>query len=126
MIEYGFVFDVYELYQNDYSSSEFDEQCARVLCETTVQDCLESDGGYSIGCRLGDPSKQDVPTFRRFEGASNVTDVSDSQLEKQRLHTTSTDAGTLIVFKPLHANADSSIRCNLEFNSNATDVSELQ
>jgi hypothetical protein len=42
------------------------------------------------------------------------------------LHTTSTDAGTSIVFKPLLVNADSSIRCNFEFDSNVTDVSDRQ
>jgi hypothetical protein len=57
---------------------------------------------------------------------SNVTDASDVQLEKQDLHTTSTYAGILIIFKPLDANADSSIRCNLEFDSKATDPSDLQ
>jgi hypothetical protein len=31
-----------------------------------------------------------------------------------------------MVFKPLHANADSSIRCNFEFDSNVTDASGLQ
>jgi hypothetical protein len=51
-----------------------------------------------------------------FEFDSNVTDVSDLHSEKQDLHTISTDAGTAIVFKPLHANADSSIRCNFEFD----------
>jgi uncharacterized UPF0146 family protein len=30
-----------------------------------------------------------------------------------------------IVIKPLHANAESSIRCNFEFDSIATDVSDL-
>jgi hypothetical protein len=30
-----------------------------------------------------------------------------------------------MVFKPLHANADSSIRCNFEFDSNVTDVSDV-
>jgi hypothetical protein len=30
------------------------------------------------------------------------------------------------VFKQLDANADSSIRCNFEFDSNVIDVSELQ
>jgi hypothetical protein len=42
------------------------------------------------------------------------------------LHTTSTDEGIQIVVKPLRANADSSIRCNFEFDSNVTDVSDLQ
>jgi hypothetical protein len=48
------------------------------------------------------------------------------QLEKQELHNTSTDAGTWIVIKTLHSNADSSIRCNFEFDSNVTDVSDVQ
>jgi hypothetical protein len=47
-------------------------------------------------------------------------------LEKHDLHTTSTDAGSSIVVKPLHANADSSIRCNFELDSNVTDESDLQ
>jgi hypothetical protein len=50
----------------------------------------------------------------------------DSQLEKQDLHTTSTDAGISIVATPLSANADCSIRCNIEFDSNVTDVSDMQ
>jgi hypothetical protein len=53
-----------------------------------------------------------------LEGALNVTEGSDLQLEKQALHTTSTDAGTWTVCKLLSANADSSIRCNFEFDSN--------
>jgi hypothetical protein len=44
-----------------------------------------------------------------FEFDSNVTDVSDVQLEKQDLPITSIDAGIWIVFKPLSENADSSI-----------------
>jgi hypothetical protein len=48
------------------------------------------------------------------------------QWEKQDLHNTSTDAGTLMVLKLLHVNADSSIRCNFEFDSNVTDVSDVQ
>jgi hypothetical protein len=48
------------------------------------------------------------------------------QLEKQSLHSTSTDAGTSIVVKRLFANTDSSIRCNFEFDSNITDVSDWQ
>jgi hypothetical protein len=47
------------------------------------------------------------------------------QLEKQNSHTTSTDAGISIVFKPLSANADFLIRGNFEFDSNVTDVSDL-
>jgi hypothetical protein len=42
------------------------------------------------------------------------------------LHNTSTDAGTSIVVKWLTANADSSIRCNFEFDSNVSDVSDVQ
>jgi hypothetical protein len=52
--------------------------------------------------------------------------VSDLQSEKQDLHSISTDAGTSIVVKPLPANADPSIRCNFEFNSNVTDISDVQ
>jgi hypothetical protein len=47
------------------------------------------------------------------------------QLEKQDLHSTSTDAGTSIVIKLLHVNADSSIRCNIEFDSKLIVVSDL-
>jgi hypothetical protein len=47
-------------------------------------------------------------------------------LEKHNLHTTSTDAGISIVLKLLSANADSSIRCNFEFDSNVTVASDLQ
>jgi hypothetical protein len=39
------------------------------------------------------------------------------------LHKTSTDAGTSIRVKRLPENAYSSIRCNFEFDSNVTDVS---
>jgi hypothetical protein len=42
------------------------------------------------------------------------------------LHSTSTDAGISKILKPLSANADSSIRCNFEFDSNVTDVSDVQ
>jgi hypothetical protein len=45
-------------------------------------------------------------------------------LEKHDLHTTSTDAGIAIVLKLLLSNADSSIRCNVELDSIATDESE--
>jgi hypothetical protein len=48
------------------------------------------------------------------------------QDQKQDFHSTSTDAGTSIVVKPLSANADSSIRCNFEFDFNVIDVSDLQ
>jgi hypothetical protein len=47
-------------------------------------------------------------------------------VEKHDLHSTSTDAGISIVLKPLCANAYSSIRCNFEFDSNVTDVSDSQ
>jgi hypothetical protein len=59
-----------------------------------------------------------------FEFISNVSDVSDSHLEKHSLQRTSTEEGIIIAVKPLHANADASIRCNFEFISNVTDVSE--
>jgi hypothetical protein len=111
---------------NDYLSSATAEEGAPAICETTFKDCSDSNGGKSIGCRRGDRSKQPTSTSRRFERVSNVTDVSDMQLEKQNLHTTSTDAGISIVIKPLHANAYSSICCNFEFDSNVTDVSDLQ
>jgi hypothetical protein len=42
------------------------------------------------------------------------------------LHSTSTDAGTIIAVKPLSQNADSLIRCNFESHSNVTDVSDPQ
>jgi hypothetical protein len=48
------------------------------------------------------------------------------QPKKQDLHSISTDAGTWIVFKPLLWNAYSSIRCNLELDSNVIDVNDLQ
>jgi hypothetical protein len=41
------------------------------------------------------------------------------------LHSTSTDAGIIIAVKPLLANANSSIRCNFEFDSNVIDASDL-
>jgi hypothetical protein len=74
-----------------------------------------------------------------FEFDSNVTDVNEVHLKKQDLHNTSTDAGTLIVVPSViahgekshsvhshPANADSSIRCNFEFDSNVIDVSDSQ
>jgi hypothetical protein len=126
IVECGFVFDVYGFCPNDYSSSAIDEEGAPALRETTIRDCSDSDGGYSIGCRRGVCSKQSTATSRSFEFDSNVIDVSDLHLEKRLLHNTSTDAGTSIVFKPLCANADSSIRCNFEFDSNVTKISDLQ
>jgi hypothetical protein len=42
------------------------------------------------------------------------------------LHSASTDAGTGTVVKPFSPSADSSIRCNCEFDSNVTDVSDVQ
>jgi hypothetical protein len=42
------------------------------------------------------------------------------------LHPTSTDAGISMIIKPLSFNARSSIRCNFEFDSNVTDVSDVQ
>jgi hypothetical protein len=94
MIECGFVFDVYEFRPTDYSSSAIDEEGASALRETASRYCSESDGGYSIGWRSGDRSKQSAATSRSFEWNSNVTDVSDMQEEKHVLHSTSTDAGT--------------------------------
>jgi hypothetical protein len=94
MIECGFIFDVYGSCPNDYSSSAIDEEGAPALRETTVRECSYNNGGYSIGWRRGDPSKQSAATSRSFEFDSNITDISDLQLEKQDLHSTSTDAGT--------------------------------
>jgi hypothetical protein len=42
------------------------------------------------------------------------------------LQATSTDAGISMVSKQLSLNADSSIRCNFDFDSNVTDVSDVQ
>jgi hypothetical protein len=47
-------------------------------------------------------------------------------LEKQDLHSTSTDAGTSIVLKPLPVNATASSRRSFEFDSIVTDVSDLK
>jgi hypothetical protein len=94
MHEGGFVFNVDGFYSNDYSSSAIDEEGVPALRETTVRDCSDSDSGYSIGCRRDDPSKHFSATSRSFEFDSNVIDVSDQQLEKHSLHSTSTDAGT--------------------------------
>jgi hypothetical protein len=101
---------------NDYASSAIDKEGGPAMSETTFQDCSDSDGGKSIGCRRGDDLKQFVSTSCMFEGASNVTDVSDLHSEKQHLHRTLTDAGMSIVINPLHANADSSIRRSFEFD----------
>jgi hypothetical protein len=94
IIACGFVFNVSGYCPNDYSSSAIDEKDVPALRETIVRDCSESDGGYSIGWRSGDRSKQSAATSRSFEWNSNVTDVSDMQEEKHVLHSTSTDAGT--------------------------------
>jgi hypothetical protein len=94
MIESGFIFDQYGSYPNDHSSSAIDEEGAPALCETIVRDCSDNDGGYSIGWRRGDRSKQSAATSRSFEWDSNVTNVSDLQSENQCLHRISTDAET--------------------------------
>jgi hypothetical protein len=62
--------------------------------QQSTKNLLESDDGKSIGWRRGDRSKQSAPTSRRFEDASNVTNVSDLHVKKQDLHATSTDAGS--------------------------------
>jgi hypothetical protein len=124
--EYKFVFDIYVFCSNGYSSSTIDEEGAPVICETTCHGCSDNHGGKSIDWRHGDCSKQSASTFRNFEEVSNVTDVSDWLLEKQELNTTSTDVGISIVFKSLSANVDSSIRCNLEFDSNIIDITDVQ
>jgi hypothetical protein len=41
------------------------------------------------------------------------------------VQSTSTDLGTIIDVKALHATANSSIRCTFECDSNITDVSDL-
>jgi hypothetical protein len=79
MHEGGFIFNVDGFYSNDYSSSAIDEEGVPALRETTVQDRSDSDGGYSIGCKRGESSKQFVATSRSFEFDSNVIDVSDLQ-----------------------------------------------
>jgi hypothetical protein len=95
MHEGGFVFNVYGFYSNDYSSSAIDEEGVPALRETTVQDRSDSDGGYLIGCKRGDSSKQFVATSRSFERGSKVTEISDLHLEKHLLQSISTDAGNL-------------------------------
>jgi hypothetical protein len=72
MIECGFVFDVYGFCPNDYSSSAIDEEGAPALREATIQDCSDSDGGYSIGWRHSDPLNQFTATSRNFEFDSNI------------------------------------------------------
>jgi hypothetical protein len=47
-------------------------------------------------------------------------------LEKHCLQSNSTDRGTISDVKQLSVNADSSIRCNFESDSNVFDVSDLQ
>jgi hypothetical protein len=61
-----------------------------------------------------------------FESDSNVTDTSNWHGEKQDVQSTSTDAGTIILFIPLSVNANSSIRCNFESDSNVTDTSDSE
>jgi hypothetical protein len=53
-------------------------------------------------------------------------DGTDLQYENQNLQSISTDAGILIVVKPLHAHVNSSIRCNFESDLNVTDASDVQ
>jgi hypothetical protein len=48
------------------------------------------------------------------------------QLEKHSLQSTSTEEGIIIAVNPLSVNAYSSIRCNVEFDLNITDWSDLQ
>jgi hypothetical protein len=48
------------------------------------------------------------------------------QLEKQLLHTTVTDPVISIVLKTLYQNVASEIRCDFQFASNVTDVSDQQ
>jgi hypothetical protein len=57
---------------------------------------------------------------------SNVIDSSDVQFEKHDLPRISTDAGISIVANELSANADSSIRCNFEADSNLIDLIDSQ
>jgi hypothetical protein len=97
-----------------------------IICDTTFPDWSDSDGGYAIRWKRSDHLEQSAPTSRRCEEASNGTCVSDCRFEKQDLHTISTDAGSSIVSKPVLTNADSSIRCNSEFDSSATDGSAMQ
>jgi hypothetical protein len=47
-------------------------------------------------------------------------------LEKQFVQSTSTDAGKIMVVKPVPSNVVASIRCNFERSSNVTDESDLQ
>jgi hypothetical protein len=61
----------------------------------------DSDDGYSIGSRRGDPAKVFGATSHSFDRDSNVTDVSDVQFEKHHLQSTSTDAGIMMAVKPL-------------------------
>jgi hypothetical protein len=72
--------------------------------ETAIRDHLSRD---TIRPGRGDCAKVSAATLRSFDPGSNVTDVSDSQLEKHFLQSTSTDLGTIIDVKVLNANADS-------------------
>jgi hypothetical protein len=56
-------------------------------------------------------------------GFSNFDDRLPEQRESK---ITSTDVRTSIVFKSLPVNTNSSIRCTFDFDSNVTDVSDLQ
>jgi hypothetical protein len=87
------ILDVYGFRPNGHSSSPIDEEGARAPRETTAEDRLSSDGGYSIGRKRGDRAKQSAATSRSFESDSNVTAASDLQSEKQDLQSTSTDEG---------------------------------
>jgi hypothetical protein len=65
------------LSQNGHSSSAIDEEGARAPDKTAIRDRSSSDGGYSIGCKTGDRTKESAATSRSFEFDSNVIDVSE-------------------------------------------------
>jgi hypothetical protein len=85
---------VYGLSPNGYSLSAIDEESARVPCGTAARGYSYNDGGYTIGCRRGEPAKESTVSSRSFESDSNVTDVSDLHSEKHDLQSISTEEGT--------------------------------
>jgi hypothetical protein len=71
------------------------------------------------------PANKSGSRPRNLQLRLNVTDTSERQRVKQCPQTTSTEAGIWIEVTPLSENAKISDRDNLQFRSNATDVSDV-
>jgi hypothetical protein len=86
---------------------------------------LWSDRRNFIWRRRSKLRKKSASTSRSVEEDSNVIDVNERQSNKHNVQSTSTHAGRSIVVRSLGANDNSSIRSNLEENSNGIDGSDL-